>query len=109
MDQDSGDQAVVSGLRRLGVDVLTSTEAGHSRLPDDEQLQFATEQGRLLYTANVEDLARLHAEWLRTGRSHAGIAARVLQQLPVGTQIAELARICSEHDVTETRDRFFYI
>ena len=63
---------VVEELRLLGHDLLTSFEAGRAnqKIPDDEVLAFATEQGRAVLTLNRLDFIRLHRE---TRDVHAGI------------------------------------
>lgn len=64
---------VVTALRSLGHDVLTTLEAGMSgqAVPDDEVLSFATTEGRALLTLNRRHFVRLHT----TGVMHAGIIA----------------------------------
>jgi hypothetical protein len=66
-------RALVEALRRLGHDVLTCQEAGNAgqRIPDEEVLRFATEQGRAVLTMNRRDFFRLD----RRIRDHAGIVA----------------------------------
>jgi predicted nuclease of predicted toxin-antitoxin system len=63
---------VVTELRRLGHDVVTSLDAGNanSALPDAEVLAFATANDRVLLTHNRRHFLRLHQ--LRTA-GHAGI------------------------------------
>jgi hypothetical protein len=53
---------VVTALRSLGHDVLTTLEAGMSgqAVPDDEVLSFATTEGRALLTLNRRHFVRLH-------------------------------------------------
>lgn len=73
-DQDSADGELLEDLRiRQDIDCLTSEEAGMKRAPDDEQLRFAADAGRILITANRRDFARLHSQWMREGKHHAGI------------------------------------
>jgi len=62
---------VVEALRKLGYDVLTSAEAGNANqgIPDDEVLQYAAAQHRILLTLNRRDFISLH----RTMPAHAGI------------------------------------
>lgn len=90
MDQDSLDFDVIAGLRMANIDVLSSQDARMQRATDEQQLTFATVQGRVLYTANRRDFARLHAEWLASGRHHAGIVLRARQQVGVRWQIKAL-------------------
>jgi predicted nuclease of predicted toxin-antitoxin system len=63
---------VVAELRRLGHDVVTSSDAGNanSAVPDPEVLAFAAASGRILLTHNRRHFLRLHQH--RTA-DHAGI------------------------------------
>lgn len=64
---------LVEHLRQLGVDVLTTRDAGRANrgLADEDQLRYATELGRSLLTHNRRHFRRLH----RLQPSHAGIVA----------------------------------
>ena len=61
--------ALATGLRRHGIDVTTSADAGLLNADDDAQLAFATAQRRVLVTHD-HDFLRLHAG----GTTHSGIA-----------------------------------
>lgn len=63
---------VVTELRRLGHDVLTSVEAGNANagVPDQEVLGFASAENRILLSHNRRHFLKLHRT--RT-MSHAGI------------------------------------
>src|SRR5437868_4811241 len=93
LDEDSMDRDLVRGLRAAGVDVLTVAEANRRGISDEEQLAFATAEGRALYTCNISDFARLHSRWLRAGRPHAGIIVLPDQLTAVGTQIRALVQM----------------
>ena len=58
---------------------------------DTEQLEFATEQGRVIYTFNAGDFARLHREFLQQGRPHAGIVVIPEQCYSIGQKVRRLA------------------
>ena len=60
--------AVVIGLRRRGVDVLTVPESGTLGASDAEQLQRASDEERVIFTQD-DDFRRLAA----AGTDHAGI------------------------------------
>ena len=62
-------KAVVAALRTNGVDVLTVPEAGSLGASDEEHLQRATGDGRVLVTQD-RDFLRLAV----AGMHHAGIA-----------------------------------
>ena len=63
---------VVTELRRLGHDLLTSLEAGNANLsvPDKEVLAFASSRQRILITHNRRHFLQLH---LSRSASHCGI------------------------------------
>jgi predicted nuclease of predicted toxin-antitoxin system len=64
---------LAADMRGQGYDVRTTEEAGLDTAPDEDQLAWATAEGRAIFTYNIRDFAPLHAQWLAAGRSHAGI------------------------------------
>jgi predicted nuclease of predicted toxin-antitoxin system len=60
--------AVVRGLRRRGVDVLSVVEAGLRSRSDTEIIAYARREQRVILTQD-RDFLRLHAQ----GSTHAGI------------------------------------
>ncbi len=62
---------LVQELRQLDYDVLTSYDAGQANqsISDEEVLNFANEQGRVVITLNREDFISLHKQ----GQKHSGI------------------------------------
>lgn len=62
---------LVTTLRRLGHDVLTSYEAGNANqgIPDEQVLTTATADHRVVITLNRDDFLALH----RRGEAHSGI------------------------------------
>jgi len=73
MDEDSMDEDMVRALRARRLDVLTAFEASMLHRSDDEHLDYATTQGRVVCTFNVADFYRLHREYLRAGKTHTGM------------------------------------
>jgi len=73
VDEDASEGAVIVALRARAIDVVTTAETGHLGAADADQLAWATEQERVLYTFNVRDFARLHGEYLSKGLRHCGI------------------------------------
>jgi predicted nuclease of predicted toxin-antitoxin system len=53
--------AVAEGLRRRGIDVTTSNDAGLLEAPDEEHVAFALREGRVIVTHDA-DFLRLHAQ-----------------------------------------------
>jgi hypothetical protein len=64
--------SVTNGMRRHGADVLTVQEAGRRRLPDEEQIRFATSGGRVVVTIDI-DYVTWAADFLARGEEFAGI------------------------------------
>jgi uncharacterized protein with PIN domain len=98
------DPAVATGLRRRGVDVTTSQEAGLLHAPDDEQLSFALAKGCTLVTHDEGFLARAKA-----GVAHAGIAYCHPESRSIGQMIATLLLIrdCLSPDEMRNHVEFF--
>jgi hypothetical protein len=105
LDEDSMSTALTSGLRRLTFDVLTTEEALTRRQPDGEQLTYATEQARAIFTQNVGDYSGLHRMVMQAGGSHAGIILLTDKYGPVGLQLrcsGQLARTRSQESLRDS-------
>jgi len=76
--------AVVAGLRRREVNVLTTREASLCGASDEEQLALAAHQGRVIFTQD-DDFLRLHNK----GFKHSGIIY-AHQQTSIGNIIRGL-------------------
>jgi hypothetical protein len=96
-------KAVIRGLRQRGADVLTAREAGMLTATDEEHLQRALNEGRVIFTQD-DDFLRLHS----AGADHAGIA-----YAPQGTSIGDVIRglmlIAQALDADETRGHVEYL
>lgn len=99
--------AVAVGLKRRGFDVSTTVDVQRKGTSDEEQLAFATAEGRVLITFNRGDFARLHAECLRSGRSHPGII--VSRQAMAGRVIRGLAKLLGSRDAAELESTLFWL
>jgi len=84
IDEDSMKQALVTALRNAGVDTITPSDVNRTGYPDEEQLEWATGEGRVLYTANIGDFCRIHSVLMAQGVSHAGIIMVQQQRYSVG-------------------------
>lgn len=61
-DDDAEQRALVEGLRSHGIDVVTAMDADMLGSTDREQLVYAIENERTIYSLNAGDFARLHNE-----------------------------------------------
>lgn len=93
VDEDAMDQDLAHALRARGVDVLTALDAGMTERSDEEHLEYATAQGRVLYSFNVGDFYRLHTAYIAEGKSHAGVILAQQQRYSVGEQMRRLLKL----------------
>lgn len=69
-------------LRRFGFDVVTTHEVGNQRASDDEQLLWATEHHRVVFTQDQRDFPQIADRWFLEQRDHAGIILSVQPRRP---------------------------
>jgi len=60
LDEDAQRADLIQALRARHINVVTVSEADLLGQPDDVHLQYATEQGRVIFTFNRGDFFRLH-------------------------------------------------
>ena len=60
--------AVAEGLRRGGIDVVTTVEAGLRGAPDSDHVEFARRTGRVIFIQDEDFLVMAHS-----GSEHPGI------------------------------------
>ncbi len=60
--------AIADGLRRRGIDVTTTAEVNLISASDEEQIQFALTEKRVIFTQD-DDFLKLH----KSGVSHYGV------------------------------------
>lgn len=66
------DEDVARALQALGLDVVTASGLGRKGLSDPEQLDYARQEGRVIYTTD-DDFLRLAADCLKKNKSFPGI------------------------------------
>ncbi|MEZ5583068.1 MAG: DUF5615 family PIN-like protein [Candidatus Competibacteraceae bacterium] len=96
-------KAVIRGLRQRGVDVLTTPEAGKLNALDEEHLDFALSDRRVIFTQD-DDFLKLAA----SGKTHGGIVYAP-QHMPVGHIIQSLMLIYQVLEAEEMADNVEYI
>jgi len=92
------------GLRRHGIDLLTTLEAGRCGLPDADQLAFATSQERVMVSFDPDYLV-LH----RAGIQHAGIAWCPERKYAIGELIQALLLLHGVLGRDEMRNHVEYL
>lgn len=76
--------ALVNGLRRRGVDVVSAKEAGNLGLSDEEQLAYAGDNGYVIVTHDADFLS------MAMDSVHKGIAYAHKQKYTIGELIRQL-------------------
>jgi len=73
LDEDISYRVTDIVRRRSSIDLRSTREEGRNGTPDEEQLRFATEQGRCLITRNYRDFDGISRRLLAEGGTHAGV------------------------------------
>lgn len=76
---------------------------------DREQLEFASTTGRVLFTGNQGDFARLHSEWVARGASHAGIVVRTRGLISPEAQGERLLEIVADRTAEEMVNALLFV
>lgn len=101
-DENAQDRVLLHLLRRDEVNCLTSNEADKGGTSDEEQLAFAARASRTMLTFDRADYQRLHGDWMRAGRSHAGIIIvtnSYVSTVDLHSQLMRLQAERSAHDM----------
>jgi predicted nuclease of predicted toxin-antitoxin system len=94
-------------LRKRGYDAIHAQELDRKGRSDSDQLGFATEQGRCLFTFNVKDFVVLHKKHVKNGQTHWGII--VSKQLPFRETMSKLLRLLRLTDKAAMKNRLEFL
>jgi hypothetical protein len=95
IDEDSMSRALTRALRARNIDVVTALEEDMIERADSAHLDYATAQGRVLYSFNVGDFYRLHTKYVSSGKPHSGIIVSPQQRYSMGEQMRRLLRLAA--------------
>jgi hypothetical protein len=98
------DTAIAVGLRRRGVNVTTTAEAGLLGARDPEQIAFATANQRVFVTRE-----RGIAAEVPVGASHAGIVIARSARRHIGPTVLTLTHLHRTRTAEEMVDRIEYV
>ena len=102
LDEDAQSTDLIQALRARQIDVVTVSDVDMLGQADDVHLQYAAEQGRVVFTFNRGDFFQLHTEWLANDRHHAGII--VSDQVGTGVLMRRLLRLIDEKSASDMLD-----
>ncbi|MCC7366323.1 MAG: DUF5615 family PIN-like protein [Dehalococcoidia bacterium] len=108
-DENFARAELIAALRDAGYEVHRAIDHGTSGWPDERQLEFAASRGFVVVTADRADFLRLHAAWMRAGRSHAGIVILHQDQYSVGERIRRMLRLMDAVSAEEFVDRVHFL
>ena len=109
IDEDAMDEYFLRALRSRNVDVLTPKDVGMLHRSDEEQLSWARENGRVIFTFNVRDFNQLHSIWTETGLNHAGIIFSPQQRYGIGELLRGVLQLINLRSSQEMQDRVEFI
>lgn len=98
---------LAEALRARGVDILTTQEARNIGLHDVDQLIFAAENRRSLFSYDKRHFARIHYEWMSMKRQHAGII--LSDQLTIGLLLRRLMKLHFSLNTEDMINRLEYL
>jgi predicted nuclease of predicted toxin-antitoxin system len=100
--------AITQGLRRRGLDVLTTQDDGSEAWIDEELLKRATELGRVIFTQD-DDFLALANEWQHAGIEFAGVVFGRQLSVTTGQGIRDLEIIATVLEPGEIRNQVQFI
>jgi uncharacterized protein with PIN domain len=108
LDEDAESNRLLQALRIRGVDVVTVAEVGMISCSDEEQLNWALTNQRVIYSFNLGDFYRLHTILLEREESHAGIIL-AQQGYYVGEQMRRLLKIIAAKSAQEMQNQVEFL
>ena len=105
------DEDVHSGLapalRKRGYDVYHAQELDGKGRSDFEQLAFAVQDQRCLFTFNVKDFVILHNFFVKTRQDHWGII--VSKQIPLRETLRRILRLLQQFSKETLKNRIEFL
>jgi predicted nuclease of predicted toxin-antitoxin system len=105
------DEDVHSGLapalRKRGYDVFHAQELDGKGRSDSEQLAFAVQDQRCLFTFNVKDFVLLHNRYVKNQQDHWGII--VSKQIPLREALHRVLRLLQQVNRESLKNRVEFL
>ena len=96
--------AIAEGLRRRGIDVTTTVDAGLRGASDAVHLAYALEQGRVIVTNDPDFLVLAQRDV-----PHMGIAYCDQERRSIGEMIRRLVLLWERHSAEALRGRIVFL
>ena len=108
-DEDALQSALVSALKNSKVDVVTVADMARFSFSDEEQLIWAKEQSRVVYSFNMGDFQNLHHVFLAKGIEHSGIILAPQQRYSIGEQLRDLLKLISQKSAEDMVNQLIFL
>jgi hypothetical protein len=109
IDEDSMDEHFVQALISRNVDVLTVADVGMLHRSDEEQLDWARQNGRVIFSFNTRDFYRLHTTLIGQGLSHAGIILAPQQRYGIGELMRGVLKLINTKSSAEMQEQLEFL
>ncbi|MEG3862151.1 DUF5615 family PIN-like protein [Microcoleus sp. herbarium12] len=109
MDEDILQRSLILALRTSGIDVITTSDANNLSCSDEEQLIWAAEQGRAIYSFNTKDFCRLHSTFVAQEIGHAGIIMGVQQRYSIGEQLRGILNLIATKSAEDMINQLVFL
>ena len=108
LDEDTMDSDLLAALRLRNVDVVSTGEVQMLSRSDEEQLQWALNNQRVIYSFNARDFYRIHTKALEKRQEHSGIILGV-QNYSIGEQMRRILRIIATKSAEEMKNQVEFL
>ena len=109
LDEDTIKSALVKALRNADLDVITVVDAQMLGRSDQEQLNWSSEQKRVIYSFNIGDYCKLHRDYMFAGKTHAGIVLAPQRQYSIGQQLTGLLKLVAANSSEDMIDKLIFL
>ena len=109
IDEDSMDERFVRALRARNVDVLTVADVGMLHRSDEEQLDWARQNRRTIFTFNVKDFYQLHTAYIQQDLSHAGIIVAHQQRHSIGSLMRGVLKLLGNKSAEDIEGEMVFL
>ena len=109
LDEDALQDTLVRALQSSCVNVMTAADADRLGVSDEEQLIWAAQQGRVIYSFNMGDFHQLHSIFLVEGREHSGIILAPQQRYSIGEQLRGLLKLMTEKSAEDMINQLVFL
>ncbi len=109
LDEDALQIALVLALKKSNINVITVADAARFSFSDEEQLIWATEQRRGVYSFNMGDFQQLHHTFLAKGMEHSGIILVPQQRYSIGEQLRGLLKLISQKSAEDMINQLVFL